>query len=160
MQHANDNDIGVAVIDAFTHYVLEFMEKINKTSQISMKELFDSIDPAKLGSHPGYRTDLFKRPLEKTLITDFFGGVARVEVSPPTSAMGQVFAEPGSSQPEEKQTSRNSSSPSVDKPSSKIDKPDFNTLVSSWLSSPETKTVRAWAGVALVGGLVGWVFSK
>ena len=38
-QHANDNDIGVAVIDAFTHYILEFMEKINKTSQVSMQEL-------------------------------------------------------------------------------------------------------------------------
>jgi phosphatidylinositol glycan class K len=39
MQHINDNDIGVAVIDAFTHYVLQFMEKINKTSQVSMQEL-------------------------------------------------------------------------------------------------------------------------
>lgn len=38
-QHENDNDIGVAVIDAFTHYVLQFMEKINKTSQASMQEL-------------------------------------------------------------------------------------------------------------------------
>jgi len=38
-QHANDYDIGVAVIDAFTHYVLEFMESINKTSQASMEEL-------------------------------------------------------------------------------------------------------------------------
>ena len=39
MKHINDNDIGVAVIDAFTHYVLQFMEKINKTSQVSMQEL-------------------------------------------------------------------------------------------------------------------------
>ena len=38
-KHANDYDIGVAVIDAFTHYVLEFMENINKTSQASMEEL-------------------------------------------------------------------------------------------------------------------------
>ena len=38
-QHIHDNDIGVAVIDAFTHYVLQFMEKINKTSQVSMQEL-------------------------------------------------------------------------------------------------------------------------
>ena len=42
MQHAHDNDIGVAVIDAFTHYVLQFMEKINKTSQVSMQELVRS----------------------------------------------------------------------------------------------------------------------
>lgn len=37
--HENDNDIGVAVIDAFTHYVLEFMEGINKTSSLSMQDL-------------------------------------------------------------------------------------------------------------------------
>jgi phosphatidylinositol glycan class K len=37
--HENDNDIGVAVIDSFTHYVLEFMEGINKTSQTSMRDL-------------------------------------------------------------------------------------------------------------------------
>jgi phosphatidylinositol glycan class K len=38
-KHANDYDIGVAVIDAYTHYVLQFMENINKTSQASMTEL-------------------------------------------------------------------------------------------------------------------------
>ncbi len=37
--HENDNDIGVAVIDAFTHYVLEFMEGINKTSELTMQDL-------------------------------------------------------------------------------------------------------------------------
>ena len=31
-------------------------------------------------SHPGVRSDLFHRPLEQTLITDFFGGVAHAEV--------------------------------------------------------------------------------
>jgi len=38
-QYANDNDIGVAVIDSFTHYILEYMEGINKTSQMSMQDL-------------------------------------------------------------------------------------------------------------------------
>jgi phosphatidylinositol glycan class K len=31
-------------------------------------------------SQPGVRSDLFHRPLEQTLITDFFGGVAHAEV--------------------------------------------------------------------------------
>ena len=31
-------------------------------------------------SRPGVRFDLFHRPLEQTLITDFFGGVAHAEV--------------------------------------------------------------------------------
>ncbi|KAF8623188.1 hypothetical protein AX17_007513 [Amanita inopinata Kibby_2008] len=37
--YANDQDLGVAVIDAYTHYVLEFMEAINKTSQKTMRDL-------------------------------------------------------------------------------------------------------------------------
>lgn len=38
-QHENDNDIGVAVIDSFTHHILQFMEGIDKTSQVSMQDL-------------------------------------------------------------------------------------------------------------------------
>ncbi len=92
-QYANDQDIGVAVIDSYTHYVLQFMEAINKTSQKTMRDLvssvafhfprffwrfsiqFDSYDVNKIGSHPGVRDDLFKRPLDQTLITDFFGNL-------------------------------------------------------------------------------------
>jgi len=83
--HENDNDIGVAVIDSFTHYVLEFMEGINKTSQTSMQDLFNSYDFNKIHSHAGVRSDLYPRPLGQSLITDFFGGVAQVEVLPPDS---------------------------------------------------------------------------
>jgi phosphatidylinositol glycan class K len=39
LQHSNDNDIGVAVIDAFTHYVLEYMEGIDRTSHKTMQDL-------------------------------------------------------------------------------------------------------------------------
>ena len=38
-QYENDNDIGVAVIDSFTHHVLQFMESIDKTSHTSMQDL-------------------------------------------------------------------------------------------------------------------------
>jgi phosphatidylinositol glycan class K len=41
---------------------------------------FDKYDPEAIRSHPGVRSDLFHRPLERTLITDFFGGVAHAEV--------------------------------------------------------------------------------
>jgi len=80
--HENDNDIGVAVIDSYTHYVLQFMEGINKTSQTSMQDLFDSYDFDKIHSHPGVRTDLFHRDTRSALVTDFFGGVAQAEVLP------------------------------------------------------------------------------
>ena len=39
LQHENDYDIGVAVIDSFTHHILSIMEGIDKTSQTSMQDL-------------------------------------------------------------------------------------------------------------------------
>ena len=39
LQYENDYDLGVAVIDSYTHYMLEFMEGINKTSQATMEDL-------------------------------------------------------------------------------------------------------------------------
>jgi len=109
LQHENDNEIGVAVIDTFTHYVLEFMEGVDKTSHTSMQDLvlppcrshshsllistsidsprrgqFDTYDPRKIHSQPGVGSRLFGRRLNETLITDFFGGVAHVEILPPS----------------------------------------------------------------------------
>ncbi|TFK68327.1 hypothetical protein BDN72DRAFT_841901 [Pluteus cervinus] len=78
--HEHDDDIGVAVIDAYTHFVLQFMEGINKTSHTTMQDLFQSYDPVAIKSHPGVRNDLFKRPLDQVRITDFFGGVSQAEV--------------------------------------------------------------------------------
>ncbi|OJT02612.1 GPI-anchor transamidase [Trametes pubescens] len=84
--YENDRDIGVAVIDTYTHYILEYMEGINKTSQATMQDLFDTYDPVKINSHPGVREDLFPRSLRNTLVTDFFGGVVQAEVLlPPVS---------------------------------------------------------------------------
>jgi phosphatidylinositol glycan class K len=57
------------------------MERINKTSTATMQDLFDSYDPAAIHSTPGVRTDLFHRPLDNVRITDFFGGVAQVELT-------------------------------------------------------------------------------
>jgi phosphatidylinositol glycan class K len=38
-QYENDEDVGVSVIDSYTHFVLEYLEGINKTSATSMKDL-------------------------------------------------------------------------------------------------------------------------
>ncbi|KAF8609119.1 hypothetical protein BDV93DRAFT_535730 [Ceratobasidium sp. AG-I] len=78
--HENDNDIGVAVIDSYTHYVLQYLEQINKTSKATMADLFGNYNPVLIKSHAGVRSDLFNRPLSETKVTDFFGGVAQVEV--------------------------------------------------------------------------------
>ncbi|KAI5789742.1 peptidase C13 family-domain-containing protein [Peziza echinospora] len=79
--HHGDQDIGVAVIDRYTYYNLEFLEKnVQPNSKHTLQELFDTYDIEKLRSHPGIRTDLFKRNLSDVLITDFFGNVQNVEV--------------------------------------------------------------------------------
>ncbi|BGP39911.1 glycosylphosphatidylinositol anchor biosynthesis [Rhodotorula kratochvilovae] len=80
--HHADNDIGVAVTDRYTHHVLTFLESINKTSQIPIQNLFDTFSHEIIRSTPGVRSDLFPRPLNETLLTDFFGGVSQVELSP------------------------------------------------------------------------------
>lgn len=161
--HSSDKDLGVAVIDAYTHYVLEFMEGINKTSHATLQELFDSIDPAKINSHPGVRSDLFRRPLDKTLITDFFGGVSQVEVvdgegeaeleedleqeafvPPPRSAtppcyFREAYADPLYSSNVKKEHPR-----------------EYNhTVVAEQTTTGAA--VRKWGAIALLGGLVGWV---
>lgn len=38
-QYENDEDVGVSVIDSYTHFVLEYLEGINKTSATSMRDL-------------------------------------------------------------------------------------------------------------------------
>ncbi|KAF9478962.1 hypothetical protein BDN70DRAFT_879362 [Pholiota conissans] len=152
--HASDSDIGVAVIDEYTHFTLEFMEKINKTSPASMKELFDYVDSRIKNSRPGVRTDLFRRPLDTTRITDFFGGVAQVEIVPP---LDSSMAPPGVSSslaepPQSLQSKPNSM------PSAKAQTTSGNTTwLRLWLGG---KTSRAWASITVVGVLAGWVASK
>ncbi|KAM0750442.1 hypothetical protein T439DRAFT_326408 [Meredithblackwellia eburnea MCA 4105] len=80
--HHADNDIGVAVTDRYTHHVLTFLESINKTSKVTLQNLFDTFTFEVMHSNAGVRSDLFHRPLNETLLTDFFGGVSQVELSP------------------------------------------------------------------------------
>ena len=45
LQYENDDDVGVSVIDSYTHFVLEYLEGINKTSTTSMKDLVRLLYP-------------------------------------------------------------------------------------------------------------------
>jgi phosphatidylinositol glycan class K len=83
--HHADNDVGVAVIDRYTYYNLEFLEQKIKdpTSKVTMGELFDSYDEEKIHSHPGIRYDLFEggeAGARERKVMDFFGNVQNVEV--------------------------------------------------------------------------------
>lgn len=78
--HHSDLDIGVAVIDRFTYYALEYLEKIEKNSSATMDKLFDEFTYENIHSNAGIRTDLFERDVSKVLLTDFFGNVQKVVV--------------------------------------------------------------------------------
>ncbi|RLV92657.1 GPI-anchor transamidase [Spathaspora sp. JA1] len=78
--HHSDLDIGVAVIDRFTYYTLDFLENIPKDSKITMDKLFEVYTYENVHSHPGIRTDLFKRNISEVLLSDFFGNVQKVIV--------------------------------------------------------------------------------
>ncbi|EJU02241.1 hypothetical protein DACRYDRAFT_66292 [Dacryopinax primogenitus] len=80
--HHNDADIGVAVIDSFTHYILQYMEGQNSTSKTTLQDLFATYDPVRIKSHAGVRSDLYHRPLDQVRITDFLGAVSKVDVLP------------------------------------------------------------------------------
>ena len=83
--HHADNDVGVAVIDRWTYYNLDFLETqvTSPTSKLTLSNLFDSYDESKIHSRPGVRWDLFPGGEERgreRLVMDFFGNVQGVEV--------------------------------------------------------------------------------
>lgn len=83
--HHADNDVGVAVIDRWTYYVLQFLENEVKDLQSdkTLGDLFDSYDVEKIHSRPGVRWDLFpggELAGRNRRVVDFFGNVQGVEV--------------------------------------------------------------------------------
>ncbi|KAI9711286.1 MAG: glycosylphosphatidylinositol anchor biosynthesis [Bogoriella megaspora] len=83
--HHADNDVGVAVIDRYTYYNLDYLETqvTDPTSKKTLADLFDSYDESKIHSHPGVRWDLLKGGEEegrRRLVMDFFGNVQNVEI--------------------------------------------------------------------------------
>lgn len=83
--HHADNDVGVAVIDRWTYYVLDFLETQvdGANSEKTLGDLFDSYDVEKIHSQPGVRWDLFpggEQAGRQRRVVDFFGNVQGVEV--------------------------------------------------------------------------------
>lgn len=76
-----DLALGVPLIDRFTHYVLDYMEQVTRTSHQTLQDMFLRFDPREIHSDPLVRSDLFRRPLASVRITDFLGSVAQVEMT-------------------------------------------------------------------------------
>ncbi|KAL7278312.1 hypothetical protein ACG7TL_008288 [Trametes sanguinea] len=164
--HENDRDIGVAVIDSYTHYVLQFMEGINKTSQATMQDLFDTYDPEKINSHPGVRSDLFPRSLRDALVTDFFGGVAQAEVLlPPEGSEDAHFSTVGTTDDASEVGADDRSDITGDTAhdfdvTGGLDSRPFLAAITDGHDTTLDRTARAWASSAIVLLLVGWIASR
>ncbi|KAI0350818.1 hypothetical protein OH77DRAFT_1412400 [Trametes cingulata] len=160
--HENDRDIGVAVIDSYTHYVLEYMEGINKTSQATMQDLFDTYDPDKINSHPGVRSDLFPRSLRHTLVTDFFGGVAQAEVLP--SVYAAPFSNISGATAAEADPEVEGEGITELEAVGVLDSQPFIAALArapeSALGAPLARNTRTWATSGIVLLLVGWIASR
>ena len=83
--HHADNDVGVAVIDRWTYYVLDFLETqvTTPTSEKTLADLFASYDFEKIHSNAGVRWDLFQAGEQagrNRRVVDFFGNVQGVEI--------------------------------------------------------------------------------
>jgi glycosylphosphatidylinositol transamidase (GPIT) subunit GPI8 len=83
--HHADQDVGVAVIDRWTYYNLEFLEtRLNSTSaDTRLGELFDFYTFDRVHSDAGIRYDLFpggEQAARDRRVLDFFGSVQSVEV--------------------------------------------------------------------------------
>lgn len=81
LSHHVDPAIGVYIIDRYTYYALDFLERVEPDSTKTMGE-FLAVCPKRVCiSTVGVRKDLFSRDPHKVLITDFFGSLRPVELT-------------------------------------------------------------------------------
>jgi hypothetical protein len=87
--------LGVAVIDRYTHVVLNFLEGINKTSHATLQDLFNRYSFEDFRSNAGVRTDLYPRRPDSVRLTEFFGGVAEVDTESISATIESAGVEDG-----------------------------------------------------------------
>ncbi|KAI2810578.1 hypothetical protein BLOT_001741, partial [Blomia tropicalis] len=75
LSHHGDPSIGVYVIDRYTYYVLDFLEK-HSPSKTTLNEFFDVCPKRLCISTVSVRTDSYARDPRKVALSDFFGNVA------------------------------------------------------------------------------------
>ena len=81
LSHHVDPAIGVYIIDRYTYYALEFLEKVDRGSKATMGQFLEVCPKRLCISTVGKRTDLFPRDPHTVPITDFFGSVRNVELT-------------------------------------------------------------------------------
>lgn len=75
LSHHVDPSIGVYMIDRYTYYALEFLEKVQPNSNRTIGEFLQVCPKRVCISTVGVRKDLYRRDPNKVPITDFFGSI-------------------------------------------------------------------------------------
>ncbi|XP_054728245.1 putative GPI-anchor transamidase [Anastrepha obliqua] len=81
LSHHVDQSIGVYMIDRYTYYALEFLEKVQPHSKKTMDEFLQVCPKRVCISTVGVRKDLYRRDPSKVPITDFFGSIRPTQIS-------------------------------------------------------------------------------
>ncbi|XP_053595898.1 putative GPI-anchor transamidase [Microplitis demolitor] len=81
LSHHVDPDIGVYIIDRYTYYALDFLEKVEPSSSKKLSEFLKVCPKHYCLSTVGVRRDLFRRDPEQVPVTDFFGSLRPVELT-------------------------------------------------------------------------------
>ena len=108
---------------------------------------FNTYDFHAIKSHAGVRDDLFRRSLDETLITDFFGGVAHVDVVPSGEPENPLV------------TNNNNTSHGTFKSTRKKAKLGITMDTFEETEIIRGHSLRVWAGVFLTGCLFVLVLS-
>ncbi|XP_039958414.1 putative GPI-anchor transamidase [Bactrocera tryoni] len=81
LSHHVDQSIGVYMIDRYTYYALEFLERVQPNSKKTMGEFLQVCPKRVCISTVGVRKDLYRRDPNKVPITDFFGSIRPTQIS-------------------------------------------------------------------------------
>ncbi|XP_055315993.1 putative GPI-anchor transamidase [Sitodiplosis mosellana] len=81
LSHHVDPAIGVYIIDRYTYYALEFLERVEPKSKRTIGEFLKVCPKRECISTVGVRKDLYPKDPNKVPITDFFGSLRPTEIS-------------------------------------------------------------------------------
>jgi phosphatidylinositol glycan class K len=111
LSHHGDPTIGVYIIDRYTYYALEFLEKVTINSTKSLGQFLGVCPKKACLSTVVVRRDLYQREPNRVALTDFFGNVPQVRLLdiPPESGPVRALVESGDTP--EKSTSHSYSLP-------------------------------------------------
>merc|ERR1712178_109591 len=81
LSHHADRETGVYVIDRYTYYLLEFLEKMQKTKNKNktVRDLYKICPKSQCISTSNHREFDLERSVDDILVTDFFSGVRVLE---------------------------------------------------------------------------------